>query len=132
MKKTIKKKHLITGGIVSGFFGGLSGNQGAVRTMFLIKSGLEKNAFIATGVAIACIVDVSRLGIYLYEFISGQNNDFVFTSRHLGFIATATLSAFAGAFLGKKLLQKVTIDVVKYIVAAFIFIIGVLLMLGVI
>lgn len=32
------KKYLPLGGFVSGFFGGLSGNQGAFRTAFLIKS----------------------------------------------------------------------------------------------
>ncbi|NQX98067.1 MAG: sulfite exporter TauE/SafE family protein, partial [Flavobacteriales bacterium] len=38
-KDTIKHKHLLIGGSISGFFGGLTGHQGALRTMFLIKSG---------------------------------------------------------------------------------------------
>lgn len=37
------------GGLLSGFFGGLSGNQGALRSAFLLKAGLSKEAFIATG-----------------------------------------------------------------------------------
>jgi uncharacterized membrane protein YfcA len=36
------KKWLPGGGLVSGFFGGLSGHQGALRTAFLIKTGLSK------------------------------------------------------------------------------------------
>lgn len=48
---------------MSGFFGGLSGNQGAFRSAFLIKAGLSKDAYIATGVVAAVIVDLTRLGI---------------------------------------------------------------------
>jgi hypothetical protein len=47
------------GGILSGFFGGLSGIQGAIRSAFLVKSGLKKEAYIATGVVIACFVDIN-------------------------------------------------------------------------
>ncbi len=38
---------------MTGFFGGLSGMQGAMRSAFLAKSGLGKEAFIATGAVIA-------------------------------------------------------------------------------
>src|SRR5690606_7263111 len=41
------KNKLPLGGALSGFFGGLSGNQGALRTAFLIKAGLSKEAFVA-------------------------------------------------------------------------------------
>ncbi|MDQ2657491.1 MAG: sulfite exporter TauE/SafE family protein, partial [Bacteroidota bacterium] len=89
--------HLFLGGILSGFFGGLSGNQGALRSAFLIKAGLTKEAFIATGIVIACIVDFSRLGVYFTRFSSSglQGNVLL--------VVAATLSAFAGAFLGSKM-----------------------------
>lgn len=48
------------GRLVSGFFGGLSGNQGAFRASFLLGVGLTKESFIATGVVPACLVDASR------------------------------------------------------------------------
>lgn len=38
------------GGLLRGFFGGLSGNQGVLRSAFLIKAGLSKVAFVATGI----------------------------------------------------------------------------------
>ena len=41
-KLTFDRKYLVLGGALSGFFGGLSGHQGALRSAFLIKSGLEK------------------------------------------------------------------------------------------
>jgi uncharacterized membrane protein YfcA len=125
-KESIKNKHLIAGGAISGFFGGLTGHQGALRTMFLIKSGLNKNSFIATGIAIAMVVDVSRLSVYFgkVQKINIQDN--------LGIIITATLCAFAGAFLGKKLLQKITINTIQYLVSVIIGIVSILLIFGII
>ena len=55
---------LVAGGLLSGFFGGLSGHQGAFRSAYLLKAGLSKEAFIATGVVLACVVDASRLAVY--------------------------------------------------------------------
>jgi hypothetical protein len=40
------KDKLPVSGALSGFFGSLSGNQGALRSAFLIKAGLSKEAFI--------------------------------------------------------------------------------------
>jgi uncharacterized membrane protein YfcA len=36
------EKYMPLGGLLSGFFGGLSGNQGALRSAFLIRDGLTK------------------------------------------------------------------------------------------
>lgn len=52
------------GGALSGFFGGLSGNQGALRSAFLLKAGLSKEAFVAAGAISAVIVDALRLLVY--------------------------------------------------------------------
>ncbi|MBL4592191.1 MAG: sulfite exporter TauE/SafE family protein [Flavobacteriales bacterium] len=125
-KDTIKQKHLFIGGIISGFFGGLTGHQGALRTMFLIKSGLSKDAFIATGIAIACFVDISRLSIYFSKVqdINIQEN--------IGIITTATLCAFVGAYFGKKLLKKITINTIQYMVSFLIIVISILLIFGII
>ena len=125
-KETIKENHLIVGGVISGFFGGLTGHQGALRTMFLIKSGLNKNAFIATGIAIAMFVDISRMSVYFgkVQKINIQSNS--------GIIITATFCAFAGAFLGKRLLQKVTITILQYLVSIIIGIVSILLIFGII
>lgn len=125
-KNTIKKNHLIIGGIISGFFGGLSGHQGALRTMFLIKSNLTKEGFIATGIAIACLVDIGRLSVY-FSKIKGTN-----ITDNVGIIATATLSAFVGAYFGKKLLKKITINTIQYMVSFLIAITSILLIFGVI
>lgn len=115
------KNKLVVGGLLSGFFGGLSGHQGALRSAFLIKSNLSKEAFIATNVAIACIVDFSRLGVYYTRFSDGMLNE------NLTLILAATLSAFAGAYLGSLLLKKVTMRVVQIIVTLMLVVLSVAL-----
>ena len=56
------------GGALTGFFGGLTGQQGAFRSMFLLRSGLPAERFIATGVMIAILIDLSRLTTYAASF----------------------------------------------------------------
>lgn len=120
------RKYLSLGGFLSGFFGGLSGHQGALRSAFLIRANLTKEAFIASGVVIACMIDTSRLSIYSRQIIQSKD-EFNYT-----LIAAATLSAFLGAYIGNMLLKKVTIDFIQYIVAAMIFVFAVLLIMGIV
>lgn len=119
-------KKMAIGGIISGFFGGLTGNQGALRSAFLIKTGLSKEAFIATGITIACLVDISRLFVYSTRFI-GINLE-----NNIYHLLAALLPAFIGAYLGNKFLKKATLKLIQSIVAIMIFIIGLLLILGII
>lgn len=101
------------GGMLSGFFGGLSGHQGALRTMFLIKANLSKEGFIATGVIIACFVDLTRLAVYSGSFIqAGVEN--------VELLAITVACAFAGAYLGNKLLKKVTLGGVQKLVTVLL------------
>lgn len=120
------KKYLPVGGILSGFFGGLSGNQGALRAAFLIRANLSKPSFIATGVVIACLVDISRLTVYSKQIVS-QHSQFDYT-----LLTLATLSAFTGAYFGNKLLKKVTIKTVQNIVTVMLLLFAVLLIMGII
>ena len=115
------------GGLLSGFFGGLSGNQGALRSAFLIKAGLGKEAFVATGAVCAVIVDASRLTVY-GSSVLGRH--FASVEGLLPAVACGTLAAFAGAWLGKKVLAKVTLGTVQRIVAAAMFAIGLALIAG--
>jgi uncharacterized membrane protein YfcA len=125
---TIKldKKYLPLGGIISGFFGGLSGHQGALRSMFLIRAGLNKEQFIATGVMLAIMVDVARMIIYGGDIL--QTN----TSIAWPPVICATLAAFAGTYFGKKLIPKVTIRSIQIIVSILLSFTAVGLILGII
>lgn len=117
---------LIIGGILSGFFGGLAGIQGALRTAFLIKSGLTKDAFIATGVVIACFVDFTRLSVYASRFSASNLHE------NTTLLISATLSAIAGAFIGRLLLKKITLRYIQVIVAIMLFAISIVLGMGII
>lgn len=113
------KDKLITGGLLSGFFGGLSGNQGALRSAFLIKAGLSKEGFLGTAVVVSCFVDFTRLSVYASRFSEAE------LSSHNTLLIGATLSAFAGAILGNRLFKKVTIGVLQYTVAAMLLLLAV-------
>lgn len=128
-KISIGRKYMALGGILSGFFGGLSGNQGAFRSMFLIKAGLDKEKFIGTNVVIAVMVDVGRLAVY------GAGLHSVYLSvlaKAGGLVLAATLAAFAGAFIGKIILKKVTLRSVRNVVGVMLIIMGAALSLGII
>lgn len=118
------KKYLPVGGLFSGFFGGLSGHQGALRSMFLVKCNLTKEGFIATGVFIACMIDISRLSVYSTHFKSSTLNE------NSGIILTAVLCAFTGAFAGQRLLKKVTVGILQKLVSVFIILFAVALAAG--
>ncbi|MBN8679087.1 MAG: TSUP family transporter [Chitinophagales bacterium] len=120
------RRYLSFGGLLSGFFGGLSGHQGALRSAFLVKSGLSKEAFVATGVVIACMVDFTRLPVYFARFSAEK------LTEQWPLLLLATLSAFTGAYLGARYLKKATMGVVQNITAAMIIGIAVLLGSGVI
>jgi uncharacterized membrane protein YfcA len=120
------KKHMPVGGALSGFFGGLSGNQGALRTAFLIKAGLTKESFIATSVVISCFVDFTRLAVYSTRFVKADLDE------NISLVLSATLAAIAGAYLGNKLLKKVTFKSIQILVAILLIVVSIGLGLGLI
>ncbi|OGO40195.1 MAG: hypothetical protein A2Z03_01190 [Chloroflexi bacterium RBG_16_56_8] len=122
------RKYLPLGGLFSGFLGGLSGNQGALRSAFLIKVGLSTPAFIGTTTVSAVIVDVARLLVYGLTFYATQF--VVLRSDMGGLILAATLSAFLGSFLGARLLKKVTLRAIQVIVGVMLLLIGVGMVVG--
>ncbi len=120
------KDKLAIGGLISGFFGGLSGHQGALRSAFLLRYGLNKEAFIATGIIIATFIDITRLSVY-FSRLSKLN-----ILENLPPLLTAVFAAFLGAYLGQRLLQKVTLEVVQWIVVVLILILAIGLGMGII
>ena len=120
-KLSFDRKYLPLGGLLSGFFGGLSGNQGALRSAFLIKAGLDKEAFIGTGTVSAVIVDVARMLVYGLSFYASRFSDLTGTWP---LVLAATLAAFLGAFIGKRMLKKITLGAIQLIVGIMLIIIG--------
>ena len=54
-------------GLTSGFFGGLAGNQGGLRSAALTAFGLPPLAFVATATAIGLLVDAARNPVYVWH-----------------------------------------------------------------
>ncbi len=118
------KSKLMLGGALSGFFGGLAGIQGALRSAFLIKSGLSKEAYIATGVIIASLVDFTRLSVYASRYSSSG------LAENTTLLISATLSAIAGAVIGRLLLHKITLRFIQVMVAVMLVLISLALGVG--
>jgi uncharacterized membrane protein YfcA len=118
-------KWLPVGGVLSGFFGGLSGMQGALRSAFLVRAGLSKEAFIGTGVVIACFIDVARLVEYVPNILTAR------AGRDYTTVVTAVLAAFAGALLGNRYLKKMTLARIQRLVAVMLLVVALGLITGV-
>lgn len=125
-KWALPPQWLVPGGALSGFFGGLSGHQGALRSIFLLRSGLGKEAFIATGTAIAVLVDLTRIPVYLRRMPEGLLQE----QRTL--LLLTTLAAFVGAWWGKRLIPKITFRAVQVLVGVLLLGIAGALLVGVI
>ena len=111
---TLPPGFLPLGGALSGFFGGLSGHQGALRSIFLLKCGLTKEGFISTGVVIACLVDISRLAVYAEGFPRGLILENAWP------LLAAVTAALLGSVMGRRLLTRVTMRFVQTTVAALL------------
>ncbi len=127
LKLNFQPKHMLpAGGFLSGFFGGLSGHQGALRSAFLVKMNLNKETFIATGVAIACLVDFSRLSVYFISLPGMQSG------INYILLAAAVLAAFAGAYIGNRFLKKITLKSIHMFVAVMLIVFAFFLGAGII
>lgn len=124
-KLEFAENKLFIGGIISGFFGGLSGHQGALRSAFLIKCGLSKESFIASGVMISSVIDISRVSVYFTKYSS------IGIEENINLILAAVLAAFAGALIGKKLLKKITTSFVQITVAVMIMLMAIAIGIGI-
>ena len=84
-------------GLVSGFFGGLAGNQGGLRAAALGSFGLAPAAFVATATATGLLVDAARTPVYLWR--AGP------TLLALAVpILVATAGVLAGTLVGERVL----------------------------
>jgi uncharacterized membrane protein YfcA len=118
------KKNIVLGGLLSGFFGGISGHQGAFRSAFLSKAELTKEQFIATSNAIALLIDLFRLIVYYEAF------NFSALAYQTDLLVVGIVCAFIGTFFGKKLLKKVTMNGIQKIVAYCLLFLGALFIVG--
>ena len=117
-------KWLPIGGFMSGFFGGLSGHQGALRSAFLIRAELSKEVLIGTGIVIATCIDITRIS----QYIDQQNNNVLIS--HASLFLGSIVSAFLGVYLTQRWIKKVTIQWLQKSIALLLIIFSICLMLG--
>jgi uncharacterized protein len=111
------------GGALSGFFGGLTGMQGALRAAFLVRAGLSRDQFIGTAAVVSTMVDLARLAVYTVGFASlGGGADLgVLRERDTQFlVAAACIAAFMGSYFGATLVKKVTLRTIQRIVGVML------------
>jgi uncharacterized membrane protein YfcA len=120
----IKSQWIPLGGVLSGFFGGISGHQGAFRSAFLNKSGLTKDEFIGTSNAIALLIDLTRLFVYYETFNFSELNN------NKSLLIVGIVFAFIGTYFGKQLVKKTTMKGIQKIVGVMLFVLGGLFIAG--
>lgn len=123
------RRYLPLGGVLSGFFGGLSGHQGALRSAFLAKTGLTTERFVGSNAMIGFLVDLTRISVYVALFTAAGGHLADFSGWPL--VISGALSAFCGVLLGKRFLHKVTMTSVQTLVGILLFGVGLALVTGV-
>ncbi|MBU0606427.1 MAG: sulfite exporter TauE/SafE family protein [Armatimonadetes bacterium] len=107
----------LAGGALSGFFAGMFGIGGAIRSMFLTAFDLPKAVYIATAGAIGLLVDSTRIITY---FLGGTTLPRGLWYGLLLFIPVS----FAGAWIAKQVLGKIPQHQYRGVVAAFLLLAG--------
>ncbi len=128
---TVAPRYVPLGGLASGFLGGLSGHQGALRSAFLLRAGLSKEQFIGTGVVCAVVVDVARLSVYGVMVLPGAWGT-LGDGGAPGLLAAACVCAFVGSFAGARLMKKITLRAVRGVVGAMLLLVAIAMGAGVI
>lgn len=128
IKKSLKFKasnfNAIVGGAVAGFLAGLIGTGGAVRGATLAAFDLPKGTFVGTSAGIDLAVDISRTVVYLSNGYLGQ--------QYYWYIPVLMVVAYAGAYVGKRILSLIPQNIFKKIVLLLILAVGLMMIYGVV
>lgn len=116
-KFVLPEKWTLLGGLVSGIFGGLVGNQGGVRSAAMLGSDLKKEAFVATATATGVIVDLARLPVYCAVYA----RELPALWREIGVM---TVGVLIGTFLGVPVLKRIPEATFRKVVSGIIWFIG--------
>ena len=112
-------------GILSGGLGGLVGVQGGLRAAALMAFDIRKEAFVATGTAIALVVDTVRLPVYL--MMEGRG----VVLQEWPVVAIATAGTLIGTLAGERVLRHIPERVFRTVVSLLILGLGVAVLGGV-
>jgi uncharacterized protein len=113
----------LIGGAASGFFGGLVGNQGGLRSAALLGFRLSPRALVATATLSAVIVDVARVPVYIVT--SGD-----VLASHVALVAAMSAGVVAGTFVGVPLLARVPENTYHRLIGALLVLLGIALIVA--
>ncbi|HUF75745.1 MAG TPA: sulfite exporter TauE/SafE family protein [Longimicrobiales bacterium] len=108
----------LTGGILSGVFGGLVGNQGGIRSAALLGFRLDTRTLVATATASALLVDAARVPIYVV--MRGS-----VLAATVPLWAAGTVGVVVGTFLGVPLLGRIAVPLYRRIVGGLLVALGI-------
>jgi uncharacterized membrane protein YfcA len=109
-------------GFASGFFRGLVGEQGGIRSVALLNFDVEKEAFIATATATGLIVDAVRMPTY---FLTQSNQ----ISGFLFLIVLTSVPVLFGTLAGNVVLKRIPEAFFKRTVSLLILVLGIFLLI---
>jgi uncharacterized membrane protein YfcA len=109
-------------GALSGFFGGLVGNQGGLRSAALLGFDIRKESLIATATAIALIVDGARMPVYLAIETKG-----ILSAWPL--LVTAIIGVLLGTFWGVRLLRRIEERTFRKLLYSLVLILGIYMLI---
>ena len=95
------------GGFGSGFMGGLSGHQGALRAMFLKRRLSDKMSYAATASVLALCVDLTRIPVYIIF----NETEII---QNFSLLLPLTISALLGVQVGKSFLERLKSDTIHH------------------
>jgi len=105
-------------GALSGFFGGLVGNQGGIRSAALLSFGMSKETMVATATAVALIVDGARMPVYFVVEREGILQAWTI-------LLLAIAGVLLGTFWGVKLLHKIPQQLFPKLLSCLILALGI-------
>ena len=105
-------------GAASGLFGGLVGNQGGIRSAALLGFELRRDQFVATATAIALLVDVARMPVYLIAERSPVLDIWVW-------VVLSVIGVIVGTLLGGHVLDRVPENSFRRVVGVLLVVLGV-------
>ena len=108
----------LAGGVLSGLFGGLVGNQGGIRAAALLGFDLPPRQLVATATASALLVDAARVPIYLLS-----RGEAIAATVPLWLIACA--GVVIGTFIGVPVLGRIPTSAYRPLVGALLLVLGI-------
>lgn len=104
-------------GAASGLLGGLTGEQGAMRSAAMLGLGISKESFVATATATALAVDAARIPIY-----AAAEGRYFADAWPAAVVATA--GVLAGILWGRRLFDRIPQTVFSRLVSAALLALG--------